>query len=233
MTIKEGIDVSHQIIAYKYPFMNISLYDSFITLVEKLYHFYYVYLSTYKHAFKRIKEIAVSGAEENENITETSIFSIEASHDASKSIPRLILSLDNIAILLDKYEVITRPPVSVYARINDISKEERKAENSDKDGPAVIDDFETIKNKCKRTDWNNLAKEAKIRVEKARPDEAQKLMKNANKYKSMANKWSPLTCDEDKSCVMIQVYYLDVPRFKQLILFNGNLNLLMELLLLF
>ena len=56
MTIKEGIDVSHQIIAYKYPFMNISLYDSFITLVEKLYHFYYVYLSTYKHAFKELKK---------------------------------------------------------------------------------------------------------------------------------------------------------------------------------
>ena len=52
--------------------MNKSLYDSFIN-IEKLYHFYYVYLSTYKHAFKRIKEIAVYH-QENENITEQSIF---------------------------------------------------------------------------------------------------------------------------------------------------------------
>ena len=132
---------------------------------------------------------------------------------------------------MDKYEVITRPPVA-YTRELMIFPRKNVKRKVDKDGPAVIDDFETIKNKCKRTDWNNLTKEAEIRAEKARPDEAQKLMKNANKY-SEANKWSPLTCDEDKSLLMIQVYYLDVPRFKQLILFNGNLNLLMELLLLF
>ena len=96
---------------------------------------------------------------------------------------------------MDKYEVITRPPVSVYARINDIYKEERKAEDSDKDGPAVIDDFVTIKNKCRETDWNNLAKKAEIEAS-SKLDMRNKLLKNANKYKSMANKWGDSTIHE-------------------------------------
>ena len=112
LKIKERANISYQIIAYKFPYMNISLYDSFIS-VEKLYHFYYVYLSLYKHAFKSIKQKATSDKDEKYVIKETDVFSflqpMDAEEGATDMLRNVILSLDITGVLLDKYEVITRP----------------------------------------------------------------------------------------------------------------------------
>ena len=125
----------------KLQYMSNENYNKLIEFLIRLYNEKYIMIIRYQKLFSKLKQY--------QEIKPTSSFKINRqSKDILQGDFLLFLSL--IKKELDEYLVLTRRPVSIYARINDIGRFERHSEDK-----GIIQDFNIAKQECSKiTNWD-------------------------------------------------------------------------------
>ena len=125
----------------KLQYMSDVNYDKLIEFLIRLYNEKYIMIIRYQKLFSKLKQY--------QEIKPTNSFKINRqSKDILQGDFLQFLSL--IKKELDEYLVLTRRPVSIYARINDIGRFERHLEDK-----GIIQDFNIAKQECSKiSNWD-------------------------------------------------------------------------------
>ena len=125
----------------KMQYMSDVNYNKLIKFLIRLYNKKYIMIIRYQKLFSKLKQ--------NQKIKPTGSFIINRnSQDILQG--DFLLFLSSVKEELDEYLVLTRRPVSIYARINDIGRFERLTRSGE-----IIQDFNIAKQECSQiTDWD-------------------------------------------------------------------------------
>ena len=104
-----------------------------IALLKKLYEKHYLMIVRYQKLFSQIKG--------NKDVQATDSIVIRRDKGAT-TLQKELLIFFVIRDILDDYLVLTRRPVSIYARINDVGRFEKK------EGETLVQDFDVAKKTC-------------------------------------------------------------------------------------
>ena len=104
-----------------------------ISLLKKLYEKHYLMIVRYQKLFSQIKG--------NKDVQATDSIVIRRDKGGT-ALQKEILTFFVIRDILDDYLVLTRRPVSIYARINDVGRFEKK------EGETLVQDFDVAKKAC-------------------------------------------------------------------------------------
>jgi hypothetical protein len=124
----------------KFKYMNPKDQDELIEFLKDLYDEKYIMIIRYQKLFRKLKE--------DEEIKPTNSFKINRAKKNDSGITEnklqgeLLQFLSMIKKKLDYYLILTRRPVSIFARINDVGRFERYS------GNGIIQDFDVSKKKC-------------------------------------------------------------------------------------
>jgi len=126
----------------KFKYMNSKDQDELIEFLKDLYDEKYIMIIRYQKLFRKLKE--------DEEIKPTDSFKINRAKKNDSEITEnklqgeLLQFLSKIKKKLDHYLILTRRPVSIFARINDVGRFQRKSGK----GNDIIQDFDVSKKKC-------------------------------------------------------------------------------------
>ena len=126
----------------KFEYMNPKDQDELIEFLKDLYDEKYIMIIRYQKLFRKLKE--------DEEIKPTNSFKINRAKKNDSGITEnklqgeLLQFLSKIKKKLDHYLILTRRPVSIFARINDVGRFQRYSGK----GNDIIQDFDVSKKKC-------------------------------------------------------------------------------------
>jgi hypothetical protein len=167
----ENLSVDHR---KKLNYMDHKMTE-FINNLQHLYDNYYLMIRRYYNLFLKLRE----KTKEIKPIDSFIIIRDETNTTLQTELLNFLIILRNE---LDNFLVLTRKPVSVYARINDIGRFSKRLKKND-DNDDIVQDFDVAKKICnEKTNTNKITKEESNNIFAAYPKNVEKFDTNLCKY---------------------------------------------------